>query len=113
MIANFEFLRDLGLAGELAHTDLQLPRAVFDRLVGDYAKKARNRRFLTTLERTGLSFSDSDPVVVSNHLYPGMPAELMVFSQACARVKDYGFYFSRRCDLAVLDGKITPDINTV
>jgi len=40
-----------------------------------------------------------------------MPAELAVFSQACARVKDYGFYFFRRCDLAVLDGKITPDID--
>jgi hypothetical protein len=79
--------------------------------VGDYAGKTRNRRLLTTLERTGLSFSDGDPVVVSNRLYPGMPAELARFSQACARVRNYGFYFFRRCDLAVLDGKTTPDID--
>jgi len=45
MIANFEFLRDLGLAGEPANTDLQLPRAAFDRLVGDYAKKNEKSPF--------------------------------------------------------------------
>jgi hypothetical protein len=110
MIANFEFLYDLGLAGGPSGPDLQLPRVEFDRLVSVYAKKTRNRRLLATLERTGLSVSDGDPVVVSNHLYPGMPAELALLSQACARLKDYGFYFFRRCDLAVLDGKTTPDI---
>jgi hypothetical protein len=113
MIAYFEFLRDLGLAGEPSGSDLRLLRTEFNRLVGECTKKTKNRRFLTTLERTGLSFSDGDPVVISNNLYPVMPAELAIFSHACARLKDYQFYFFRRCDLAVLDGKTTPDIEAV
>ena len=90
-------------------TDLQLPRAEFDKLAADYAKKAKARHFLTALERSGLSFSPGDPLVVSNSIYPGMPAALAAFSQACARVKDFDFYLFRRCDLAVFDGKTTPD----
>jgi hypothetical protein len=48
--------------------------------------------------------------MIAKLAYPGMPAELVKFSQACARVKTYGYYFFRRCDLGVLDGKIQPDV---
>ncbi len=39
-----------------------------------------------------------------------MPAELAEFSRACARMKTYDFYFFRRCDLGILDGKTQPDV---
>ncbi len=108
VFATLEFLYHLGNAGAPADGNLQLPRAVFDRLVADGAKKARSRHFLTALERTGLSFSAGVPVIVSSSTDPGMPAELANFSKACARVKDFDFYLFRRCDLAVYDGKTAP-----
>ncbi len=107
--AYFEFLWGLGLAGAPSGDDLCLPRAEFDRLAGELAKKTRNRQFSATLERCGLSFSLGDPVVVTNRLHAGMPSALITFTHACAQVKDYSFYFFRRCDLEVLQGKTKPD----
>ncbi|RPJ52192.1 MAG: hypothetical protein EHM21_00820 [Chloroflexi bacterium] len=108
--AYVEFLRDLGLASEADGPDLHLPRAALDRLAGNLTLKTRNRSPLATMERNGLVFSGEDPVVVANRVYPGMPAELAVFSMACARLKPYDFYFFRRCDLGVFDGKTQPDV---
>ena len=83
-----EFLFRLGQMGEPAGTDLQLPAQEVATLVADTAKKAKTRHILAALERSGLSFSSGDPLVVSNPHYPGMPAELATFSRACARVKE-------------------------
>jgi hypothetical protein len=105
------FLFRLGQMGEPAGMDLQLPSEEFTKLAADYAKKARTRHFLTALARSGLSFSPGDPLVVSNRLYPGMPADLAAFSRACARVKDFDFYLFSRCDFAVFDGKTKPDFS--
>ena len=104
-----EFLFRLGQMGEPAGTDLQLPAQEVATLVADTAKKAKTRHILAALERTGLSFSSGDPMVVSNPHYPGMPAELATFSRACARVKEFGFYLFCRCDSGVFEGKTKPD----
>jgi hypothetical protein len=104
-----EFLFELGQAGEPVGADLQLPQESFDRLAASSAKKAKNRHFLTALGRSDLSFTPGDPLVVSNPTYPGMPAALAHFSQACARVKDLDFYLFRRCDQEVFNGKARPD----
>jgi hypothetical protein len=111
--AYLEFLFNLGRAGTpvdaLNGGDLRLSREEFEKLAADATKKAKSRHFLAALERSGLSFSPGDPLVVSNRIYPGMPAALATFSQACARVKDYDFYLFRRCDFAVFDNKAKPD----
>ncbi len=104
-----EFLFRLGQMGEPAGADLQLPAQEVATLVADTAKKAKTRHILAALERSGLSFSSGDPLVVSNPLYPGMPAELATLSRACARVKEYGFYLFCRCDSGVFEGKTKPD----
>lgn len=109
VFAYLEFLYALGQAGAPAGDDLQLPRAVFEPLAAGYARKVKPRGFLSALERCGMIFSPGDLVVVSNSAYPGMPAALVPFSQACARVRDFGFYLFRRCDLQVFDGKTAPD----
>jgi hypothetical protein len=106
--AYLEFVYRLGQSGTPTGEDLSLPRAEFKCLVTEYKKKARVRDFPNALERSGLRFVAGDPVVVSNYLYPGMAAQLAAFSLACARVKAFGFYLFRRCDLAVFDGKIAP-----
>ena len=109
VFAYLEFLFKLGQAGASVGSNLQLPRQEFTKLAGDYARKAKARNFLTALARSGLSFSQGDPLTVSNSIYPGMPAALVPFSQACVQVKDFDFYLFRRCDLAVFDGKTKPD----
>jgi hypothetical protein len=106
--AYLEFLFRLGQMGEPAGMDLQLTSEEFEKLAADYAKKVKSRHFLSALERSGLTLSTDDPRVVSNPLYPGMPAELTTFSWACARVKDFGFYLFFRCDFAVYNGKTEP-----
>ena len=109
VFASLEFLFNLGQTGAPAGDHLALPRAEFEKLAAAAAKKAKASQFLSALERCGLSFSAGDPLVVSNLLYPGMPAALAAFSQACAQVKDFDFYLFRRCDLAVFSGKKAPD----
>ena len=109
VMAYLEFLFNLGQTGAPAGDQLELSRAEFEKLAAETAKKAKTRHFLPALERSGLQFSAGDPVVVSNPFYPGMPAALGAFSQACARVKAFDFYLFRRCDLAVFDGKTAPD----
>jgi hypothetical protein len=111
VFAVLEFLFNLGQAGEPAGSDLQLPKATFDKLAADAVKKAKTHSFLEACGRSGLAFSQGEQVVVSNVLHPGMLAALAPFSQACARVKDFDFYLFRRCDLAVLEGKIAPDFS--
>lgn len=108
--AYFDFLWGLGLAGTPSCDKLCLPRSEFDRLADELVKKTKNRQYLATLDRCGLSFSQDDQVVVTNRLYNGMPAALTEFATACAQIKDYGFYFFRRCDLEVLQGKTSPDL---
>ena len=118
VFAYLEFLFKLGQAGSAVGApngvDLLVSRAEFEKLAAEGMKKARSRQFLAALERNGLSFSPGenspdDPVVITNSLYPGMPAALGPFSQACAPVKDFDFYLFRRCDLSVFEGKRTPD----
>jgi hypothetical protein len=111
VLAYLEFLYRLGQAGTPAGGDLHIPQAELKHLTTEYRKKARVRSFPSALERSGLYFAAGDPVVVSNHLYPGAAAELAAFSQACARTKDFGFYLFRRCDQAVFDGKSAPDLS--
>jgi len=111
VFAYLEFLFNLGCASVPNGGNLQLPRAEFEKLAAEGAKKAKSRHFLTALERSGLSFSAGDPVIVTNPVYPGMPAALGAFSQACAQVKDFGFYLFRRGDFAVFDGKTAPDFS--
>jgi hypothetical protein len=112
VFATLEFVYGLGKAGAPVGEDLQLPRAEFEKLAADGAKKAKTRHFLTALERCGFDFgtraSPEGAVRISNPKYPGMAAALATFSQACARVKDFDFYLFRRCDLAVLEGKTAP-----
>ena len=104
------FLQELGLTGEADGLNLCLPRATLDQLAGTLTKKTKMKDLLAVMGRSGLIFSGEDPVKVANLMHPGMPAELVEFSRACARVKNNGFYFFRRCDLGVLDGKTQPDI---
>lgn len=105
--AYLEFLFNLGKAGAPVDApnqgDLKIPRAAYEKIAADLAKKTKSQHSL------GLSYKPGDPLVVSNNAYPGMPAALATFSQACARVKDFSFYLFRRCDLAVFDGKNAPD----
>ena len=108
VFAYLEFLFSLGQTGTPAGGDLLLPSLRFEQLATGYAKKAKTRHFLAALERNGLVFSSGDPLVVSNNIYPGMPAILADFSQACAQVKDFSFYLFSRGDLSVLDGKRAP-----
>ncbi len=113
VFAYLEFLFKLGGAGSAADGphggDLLVSRAEFEKLAAEGIKKSRSRYFLSALERAGFSFAPGDPVVVSNSIYPGMPAALGSFSQACAQVKDFDFYLFRRCDLSVFNGKRAPD----
>jgi hypothetical protein len=113
VFAYLEFLYKLGKTGSVIDAPdggkLLVSRAELEKLAAEGVKKAKSRHFLAALERTGLSFSPGDPVAVTNRLYPGMPAALVTFSQACAPVKDFDFYLFRRCDLSVVDGKRAPD----
>jgi len=113
VFAYLEFLFNTGRTGTPVDTPtgggLRLSRVEFEKLAADTAKKAKCRHCLTALERSGLSFSPGDPLVVSRSIYPAMPSALATFSQACAQVKDFYFYLFRRCDLAVFDGKTRPD----
>ncbi len=110
VFAYLEFLFELGKASAVQAGETQLPQATFDKLVSGYSKKAKNKGFLKASERCGLSFSAREGVIViSNSLYPAMPGELAIFSQACAPVKDFDFYLFRRCDLAVFEGKKSPE----
>lgn len=109
IFAYLEFLFQLGEAGVLLDGTLELPRSEFDKLASAAAKKIKSQQWLTALERQGLVFALNDPVGITYGLSPLLLASLVSFSQACARVKDYDFYFFRRADLAVLEGKRAPD----
>jgi hypothetical protein len=108
IFAYLEFLFNLGKASAPCGDDCQVPRAAFEKLAAEAVKKAKTRRFLSVLERSGLAFSAGDPLVVSSGAFPGLPAELARFSQACAQVKEFDFYLFRRCDLAIFSGKTGP-----
>jgi hypothetical protein len=110
VFAYLEFLYSLGQVSLPNEEGIQLPSATFEILVADGIKKAKTRHFLIPLERSGFSFLQGDPVLVSNSIFPGMLAALIDFNLNCARVKDFGFHLFRRCDLAVLDGKSAPDL---
>jgi hypothetical protein len=107
-----EFLFELGKSGDTVEAtgNLQIPSGEFDRLMSTAVKKSKNRNFLNVFERNGLSFVLGESVDVSNLIYPGMPAALVRFSQACGRVKEFDFYLFRRCDFAVFEGKTGPTI---
>jgi hypothetical protein len=109
VFAYLEFLFKLGQAGTPVGGELQLPGSEFEKLAAEAAKKLKSRQWLNALERTGLAFSPGEPLVVSNRIFPNMPAALAAFSHACSRVKDFDFYLFRRCDLAVFIGKTAPD----
>lgn len=115
ILAYLEFLLSVGQASVLIDLpngrNIQLPREVFEKLAANTAKKVKSPHFMTALERSGLSFSVGDPVLVSNSAYPDMPSALATFSQACSGVKDFDFYLFRRCDLAVFEGKTKPDFS--
>lgn len=108
VFAYLEFLFSLGKASAPCGDDSQIARAAFEKLAAVAVKKAKTRHFLSTLERSGLAFSAGDPLVVASSAFPGLPAELARFSQACAAVKEFDFYLFRRCDLAVFSGKTAP-----
>ncbi len=105
-----DFLYQIGLAGIPDGQDLRLERIFYTQLVAQKAKKGGIKGFGNGFERLGLTFTGSDPVIVSNPQYPGMLPGLVTFSKACADNKDYGWYFFRRCDLGILGGKRLPDL---
>lgn len=108
VFAYLEFIYNLGRLSGWTPDGLQISRSTFENLTRDLLKKTRNTG---ALDRLGFHFSPEDPVTISNHLFPAMPAALAAFSQACAGIKDFDVYLFRRCDLAVLNGKTGPDFN--
>jgi hypothetical protein len=105
-----DFLYQVGQAAEPGDEILTLDRTFYEKLLGEKVKKSGIKPFGKGYERLGLHFSDGDPVAVSNTQYPGMLPALAAFAKACAGIKDFGYFFFRRCDLGVLGGKRQPTL---
>lgn len=103
-----DFLFQIGQAGEPVGNGLVLDRSFFDTLIDEKVKKTKNKAFPDKFERLGFVFKVGETVEVSNSQYQGMLGALSRLAKACALNEEYGFYFFRRCDLAVLEHKNLP-----
>ncbi|MFZ6028331.1 MAG: hypothetical protein ACOYYS_11505 [Chloroflexota bacterium] len=103
-----DFLFQIGRVANLRGNTLQIDRPFFDELVAEKIKKANVKGIPHAFERLGLSLGLNETAHVTISQYPGASAGLAWLAKACAALPEYGFYFFRRCDFGVLDGKRQP-----
>jgi hypothetical protein len=105
-----DFLYNLGQVGKPQGEGLVLRQEEYERLLDESTRKSKNHKIASGLECLGWSLQEEGTqVTATNPRYPGMPAVLAPFSQACAALGKQGFYFFRRGDLGVLAGKTQPE----
>jgi len=108
-----DFIYRLGQAGDVYGHVLKVPRSFYDQLAAEKIKKTKNKAFIKVIERLGFAFTMGDEVVVSNDKYPFMIMALSNFARECSKIKDYDFYFFRRCDFGVFAQKHLPAFEDV
>ncbi len=106
----FDFLYQVGQVSELDGQVLKVSRLAFDQLMNEKVKKTKNKAFLQGFERMGFSFGiGNEDVDIHQEKHPGMLAALSMFAKTCSTIKEYGFYFFRRCDFGIFAQKRLPE----
>ncbi len=104
-----DFLYKVGHEAELQDGALILDRGRYNQIVTEKSKRSKSLAFLKAYERVGLRIvPEVERVHIANERHPAMPLGLQAFSRQCAPVKEYDFYFFRRCDFQVFAGKRLP-----
>jgi hypothetical protein len=107
-IGLLDFLYQLGQVGDMNGDSLRVARVFFEQLVAEKVKKVKVKGLPQSFERIGMSFAVGDDVQMGNARYPGLMEALAAFAKSCAAIPEYGFYFFRRGDFAIYDGKRLP-----
>lgn len=103
-----EFIYQVGQLGEVDAGTLKLTRPPYDQLLAAIQKKAKTTAFIRRFETLGLAVTPGNEVLLRNDRYPGMIQCLSTFAKACARIKEDGLFYFRRCDFGVFAGKALP-----
>ncbi len=107
--SGLDFVYQLGLIGTLDGWELRVDKNALQALVEEKRRVSKLKSFLPAFERCGFAFTDLDGAArVANTKFPHMLPALAGFSRECARNKDFGQYFFRRCDFRLFVGANQP-----
>ncbi len=104
-----DFLYRFGQDGQLAEGSLSLARPVYEALLAEKRKLVKKLNFLARFEALGLQIqAGAEEVALNVPGEPALPGALSALAKGSAAAGKDGFFFFRRCDFGVLQGKRLP-----